>query len=74
MKAGINEIETKKLYKESMKQKVHSLKILTRSINLNQHDKTEGGKTQINKIKEKKGDIPTNTNEIQKELGKVIFK
>jgi hypothetical protein len=52
-----------KLHKESVKQKVGALKRLT---NLSQHDKMEEGKTQINKIRDEKGDITINTNEIQR--------
>jgi hypothetical protein len=36
----------KKQYKESMKQKIGSLKRLTRSTNVSQNDKTEQGKHQ----------------------------
>jgi hypothetical protein len=51
--AEINKIKTKKLYEESMKQKVGSLKRLTR-LTLSQHDKRRE-KMQINKIRDKKG-------------------
>jgi hypothetical protein len=42
IRVEINETKTKKLYKESMKQKVGSSKKLIRSINPSQLDKTEG--------------------------------
>jgi hypothetical protein len=44
-----------------MKQKVHSLKRLTRLAN-SPHDKTGRENRQINKFKDEKGDITTNTN------------
>jgi hypothetical protein len=43
IRAEINEIKTKKLYEESMKEKVGSLKRLTRLQTLSQHDKMEEG-------------------------------
>jgi hypothetical protein len=48
-----------------MKQKVCSLKMLTRLTNLANVTKWRREKTEINKIKDEKGDITTNTNEIQ---------
>jgi hypothetical protein len=56
-----------KLYKESMKQKVGSLKRSTRLTNpLINMTKQRWEKTQINKIRDEKGHIITNTNEIQR--------
>jgi hypothetical protein len=50
-----------------MKQKVASLKRLTRLTNPCQHEtKQRREKTQINKIRHKKGDITTNNNKIQR--------
>jgi hypothetical protein len=66
IRAKINEIEIKKKYKESMKQKVGSLK------KINKIDKPLANlimmrrkKTQINKIRSKKEGITTNTKKIQ---------
>jgi hypothetical protein len=62
-----NEIETKQLYKESMKQKVGSLERLTRSRDHSQYDKREEVED-INKIRDEEGDITMNSNKIQKTI------
>jgi hypothetical protein len=62
-----NEIESKQLYKESMKQKVSSLERLIRSRDHSQYDKTEEV-GDINKIRGEKGNITTNTNKIRKTI------
>jgi hypothetical protein len=57
-----------KLYKESMKQNVGSWKNEQDQQTLSQYDKQRREQTQINKIRDEKGDIITNTNEIQKTI------
>jgi hypothetical protein len=67
IKAEINEIETKKPYKESMKQKSWFFeKIYKIDRPLANLTKMRREKTQISKIRNTKGEITTNTMEIQK--------
>jgi hypothetical protein len=60
----------KKLYKESMKQKVGSLKRLTIEKQLGNMTKWRKEKTKINKMRDELGDIMANTNEIQRIIRK----
>jgi hypothetical protein len=64
--AEINEIGTKKTYKESMKQKAGSLKKINKIDRpLANLTKMRREKTQISKIRNAKGEITTNNTEIQ---------
>jgi hypothetical protein len=60
--------QKKKPYKESMKQKAVSLKINKIDKTLANQTKMRSEKTQISKIRNEKGEITTNTKEIQERL------
>jgi hypothetical protein len=60
--------QKKKPYKESMKQKAVSLKINKIDKTLANLTKMRSEKTQISKIRNEKGEITTNTKEIQERL------
>jgi hypothetical protein len=67
IRAEINEIETKKAHKKSMKQKVGSLKKINKFDRpLPNWTKMRREKTEISKIKNAKWEITKNTMEIQK--------
>jgi hypothetical protein len=66
IKGKINEIETKKKYKESRRQKAGSSKKINKMDKpLANLSKMRKEKTQISKIRNEKGEVTTNTKEIQ---------
>jgi hypothetical protein len=66
IRAEINDIETEKPYKESMKQKAVSLKKINKIERpLANLTKMRKEKTQISKIRNANGEVTTNTTEIQ---------
>jgi hypothetical protein len=65
VRAKINEIETKKPHKESTKQKAGTLKLNKIDKSLKNLTKKRREKTQIIKIRNKKGEITINIKEIQ---------